>query len=212
MPFRFGAIRQGGEDFYSNEPLLVTCMLIYGGTNIPKTDATILLLPMTVKCTFLSWLLQHGIDYPIRYLQWFHTPEIRGKVILTSPFFLVNCIEYCTYHQGYNQSYPAQFPCDYWIVLDLTIEKAWTFENDSHYVLHCYMVFLKFHWCILTVLHCPTCCKGFLMVSSRPPLHCISVQDFGFLPMPLTEPPSLCSCRSHHSHVASTGLCRVKRP
>ena len=80
-------------------------MLHFSGT---KTDATILLLPMTVKCTFLSWLLQHGIDYPIRYLQWFHTPEIRGKVILTSPFFLVNCIEYCTYHQGYNQSYPAQ--------------------------------------------------------------------------------------------------------
>ena len=54
---------------YSNEPLLVTCMLIYGGTNAPKTDATILLLPMTIKCTFLSWLLQQGIDYPIRYLQ-----------------------------------------------------------------------------------------------------------------------------------------------
>ena len=27
-------------------------------------------LPMAVACPFVSWLLQHGIEYPIRYLQW----------------------------------------------------------------------------------------------------------------------------------------------
>ena len=49
---------------YSNEPLLVICMFMsHSGT---KTDPTILLLPMTVKCTLCHGF--HNMKSTIRYV------------------------------------------------------------------------------------------------------------------------------------------------
>ena len=62
----------------------------------------------------------------------------------------------------------------------------------------------------ITVLHCPTCCKGFLWFLPNCLCTASPCRTLDSYPCPLEKPPSLCSCRSHHSHVASTGLCGAK--
>ena len=58
---------RGEKKSLERTPTRIACMFIpHSG---PQTEPTILLLPMTVKCTLLvMMLLQHEIENPIRYL------------------------------------------------------------------------------------------------------------------------------------------------